>query len=241
MVNVSVCMAVYNGEKFIIDQLKSILNQLGTNDELIITDDKSKDCTISLIKNLKDDRIVLVQNEEKIGIVKNFEKAISLARGDYIFLSDQDDIWFENKIFTQKSDLEKAILSVSDMEIFKSDDNEIIKESFFKDKGIPSANIFLNNLYKNRFVGSCMAFRKDLIPYILPIPKSCPMHDWWIGLIASLRGDIIFQNKILVKHRHHEFNNSFTSLNKSTYSPLVKFIFRFKMLNLILKHRLKIK
>jgi len=228
-------MAVYNGEEFIIEQIQSILDQIGDNDELIITDDKSEDNTISLIQNLKDDRIVLIQNARKLGIVKNFEKAISLAKGNYVFLSDQDDIWANNKVQIQISDLKHAVLSVSDMNIFRSKNFEIIKKSFFTDRRIPKKRLFLNNLLKNRFVGSCMAFRKDLIPFIIPIPRNCPMHDWWIGLIACLKGKVIFQNQILVNHRHHDSNNSDTALKKSTSGILDKFMFRIKILTLILK------
>ena len=94
---ISVCIATYNGEKYIKEQLDSILPQLKKLDEIIISDDKSKDKTLKIIKTLNDSRIKIFTNPKK-GLISNFENAITKSSGDYIFLSDQDDIWHENKI-----------------------------------------------------------------------------------------------------------------------------------------------
>ena len=106
---VSVCLATYNGEKYIYDQLISILKQINKNDEVIISDDCSSDSTISIIKSLNDKRIRIFHHERiACGykgtmktcylVGKNAENALQHARGEYIFLADQDDVWHKNKV-----------------------------------------------------------------------------------------------------------------------------------------------
>ena len=93
---ISVCIATYNGAKYIEEQVQSILYQLSEKDEIINSDDGSKDNTLAIIKSLNDARIKVIHNTLKHGLVSNFENAIKHADGDYIFLSDQDDIWTSN-------------------------------------------------------------------------------------------------------------------------------------------------
>lgn len=88
---ISVCMATYNGTKYIQEQINSILSQFGENDELVISDDGSKDDTCSIISSYQDSLIKLLFNKGKHGFIGNFENALSQCKGDYIFLSDQDD------------------------------------------------------------------------------------------------------------------------------------------------------
>ncbi|MCG2791916.1 MAG: glycosyltransferase, partial [Weeksellaceae bacterium] len=95
---ISVCLATYNGEKYLEAQIKSILKQLSVDDELIISDDRSTDNTISVINKFDDNRIKIFINKNKNGVAHNFENALLKATGDYIFLSDQDDIWADNKV-----------------------------------------------------------------------------------------------------------------------------------------------
>ena len=95
---VSVCLASYNGEKFIREQMESILSELSPFDEVIVCDDGSTDATCSIIMSFNDPRIKLIINNNNIGHVKNFEKVLLLAQGQFIFLSDQDDIWVAGKV-----------------------------------------------------------------------------------------------------------------------------------------------
>ena len=113
---VSIAMCSYNGERFIQEQINSILEQSYSNFELIITDDCSSDKTIEIIKNYQanDTRIKLYQNEVNLGFVKNFEKAISLCTGEYIALADQDDIWTKDKLKTFIENIGENVLIYSD-------------------------------------------------------------------------------------------------------------------------------
>nr|AIA84980.1 Glycos_transf_2 [uncultured Leptotrichia sp.] len=94
---ISVCMATYNGSSFIKAQLESILFQLNTNDEVVISDDGSSDDTLSIIEAFNDPRIRLIEGPKIHSVAHNFEYAIRHSRGDIIFLSDQDDVWLNNK------------------------------------------------------------------------------------------------------------------------------------------------
>ena len=98
---ISVCMSAYNGEKYIYRQIKSILDQLKRDDELIIYDDASVDKTLDIIKSFYDPRIRLITGEENVGFLKGFQCAMEQAKGEYIFLSDQDDLWMPNKLEKQ--------------------------------------------------------------------------------------------------------------------------------------------
>ena len=97
---ISVCMASYNGEKYIKEQIDSILKQLSDEDELVISDDGSTDNTLSVIQSIHDKRIKLIHNQGEHGYSRNFENALKNSKGDYIFLSDQDDVWKDNKVET---------------------------------------------------------------------------------------------------------------------------------------------
>ena len=95
---ISVCIASYNGARYIREQIESIVAQLDDNDEIIVCDDHSTDDTVAIVKSLPYQQIRLVENEKNLGYTGNFEHCIALARGEYIFLCDQDDIWKPNKV-----------------------------------------------------------------------------------------------------------------------------------------------
>ena len=111
--NISVCMATFNGEPYILQQLISILSQLGEEDELIISDNGSSDKTLSIIESLNDPRIKIF-NYKYLSISGNFENAIKNANGDLIFLSDQDDIWMDGKVESFRNALKCASVVLSD-------------------------------------------------------------------------------------------------------------------------------
>lgn len=129
---ISVCMATYNGQKYIEEQLRSILQQISDEDEIIISDDGSKDETLSIISTIDDSRIKIYVNDGTHGFTHNFENALSKSNGDIIFLSDQDDIWTENKVQTVLKELEKVDFVTHDCITVDSEMN-VLSQSRFKD------------------------------------------------------------------------------------------------------------
>lgn len=204
---VSVCMATYNGEKYLNDQVLSILKQLGENDELVVTDDNSTDGTVQILKSIKDDRIRIYSNETTLGYTKNFEKAISLSNGKYIILADQDDVWFDDKVSVTLKYLENYDFFECDAKITDKDLNVIV-ESHNKDLNV--RNGFLPNFFRCRFLGCCMAFRADMKDRILPFPKNMVVspHDYWISMVAQMYYRCIVIDEPLMLYRRHEGTTS---------------------------------
>jgi glycosyltransferase involved in cell wall biosynthesis len=204
---ISVCMAVKNGGRFLAPQLDSILPQLNANDEIIISDDHSQDNTKDVASSFNDLRIRFIKNPKK-GLVQNFESSLTESRGEIIFLADQDDVWMPNKIKATLPLFNENDLVMSDCRIV--DDNlATIHDSFYtlnsSRKGV------VRNLYRNSYMGCCMAFKKSVLAKALPFPKDLIIHDQWLGLIAELNGNVAFIQDKLVLHRRHQKNASSTS------------------------------
>lgn len=233
---ISVCLTTYNGGAYIKEQLDSILMQLGTTDEIIIADDGSSDNTISILESYDDARIQIYKNNYK-NLILNFEFALMKAKGDYIFLSDQDDIWLPNKVSTCLDFLISHDIVVTNCKVV--DNNlQIINESFFELNN--SKQGLWSNLIKNSYLGCCLAFRKEVLIKALPFPKSIPMHDIWLGFISELFFKTKFIPEPLLLYRRHGKNESPTAEN-SPYNLLRKLKFRFNIIRnlptLFLKHR----
>ncbi len=218
--NISVAMATFNGEKYIKEQLDSILVQLNKNDEVIISDDGSTDNTVSIINSYNDSRIKLINGTHN-GIKKNFENAINNCNGKYIFLSDQDDIWEPNKINKVLETFNKYHCScvIHDCVVFNSDNNEIIYNSFFSFR--KSKKGIIKNIIKNSYIGCCMAINSNIKDKILPIPNDIYMHDQWIGLICEKNNGSIFINDKLIRYRRH--NNTVTNLKHNSILKMIKY------------------
>lgn len=222
---ISVCIATYNGEKFIKEQLVSILSQLEKDDEVIISDDNSNDCTLSIIYELNDPRIKIHINQTRKGVVGNFENALNKSIGDYIFLCDQDDIWLENKVEVCMNALMNADLIMHNVQVIDAYGN-ILYPSFFKLRGTQKG--YFRNFIKNTFIGCCLAFRRSILNYVLPIPNVV-IHDMWIGLLASRKGHVELIDQPLMLYRRHCSNASPTS-EKSTLTLRKKITYRIKIL-----------
>jgi glycosyltransferase involved in cell wall biosynthesis len=209
---ISVCIATYNGDQYIIEQLLSILNQLGPNDEIVISDDSSTDLTVFKIKSLNDKRINLIENQAFGSPIYNFENALKNASGDYVFLSDQDDLWHPDKVqdilrLLLDSDLVLHDCYITDNRLNYSD------QSMF---GRLNSKVGLwSNIMRNSYMGCCMAFKKEVLIKALPFPKSIPMHDQWIGLVGEMFFKVTFSNKKLIYYRRHSNNVSPTGLISS--------------------------
>lgn len=223
---ISVCIATYNGDKYIEEQILSILNQLSDEDEIIISDDGSKDKTLKVIDRLNDGRIQVFKNNNRHGVVPNFENALKHASGEYIFFSDQDDIWKRDKVKICIDNLYDSDLVVHNS-IVKFQDGEQSDMDFFELR--KSGIGFIKNITRNTFVGSCMAFRRNVIDYILPFPKHVLWHDMWIGLMVEMNGKTKFiDNKLLIYRRHGD--NASPTSEKSSFSKWFQFKYRLQML-----------
>lgn len=220
---ISVCIATYNGEKYIEEQLRSILSQLSINDEIIISDDYSTDNTVDIIKKINDKRIKIYFNQENKGYVPNFENTLKKATGDIIFFSDQDDVWLPNKIKKCIQKLRYCDLVVTDAKVV--DDNlNIIEESLFK--VVNTKTGFFNNLIKNRYYGCCMGFKKEILQKVLPFPKwySVCAHDRWIPIIGEMYYKVGLIKEPLLLYRRH--NNNISFFGKSGNSLAKKIMIR---------------
>lgn len=205
---ISVCMASYNGEKYIKEQILSVLENLTQEDELVISDDGSTDFTKDIINEIiyNDCRVRLIDGPRK-GVIANFENAIINARGEYIYLCDQDDLWEYDKVScVQKCfENEKCTLVIHDADIVNQD-GEVINSSFFRFHRTKKGTV--NNIIRNSYIGCCMAFKADMLKYILPIPQNIEMHDQWIGVINDIKGKTVYLDKVLFHYRRHDNNVS---------------------------------
>jgi glycosyltransferase involved in cell wall biosynthesis len=226
MTGISICLASYNGARFIGQQIESIRTQLTPDDEIIIADDGSTDNTVNIINQFGDPRIRLILNSQKEGFVRNFEKLLTLAKGKYIFLSDQDDVWEKEKISSVLQCLESYDLVLTDCSII-NEQGEKLLDSYFHAK--KSRRGIVKNLIRNSYMGCCMAFHRKVLDKVLPFPCDLVAHDQWIGLIAEKYFRVYFLNELLVMYRRHGKNYSFTG-EKSPYGLLEKINYRLNML-----------
>lgn len=203
---VSVCVGTFNGERFIEPQLASILAQLGTDDEVIVSDDGSTDGTLERIRRFEDARVRIFE-APRLGVTRNFENALARASGRYLFLSDQDDVWLEGKLAASCEALETHSLVITDCKVANVDGTPM-HESYFALLG--SGPGVLRNFLRNSYLGCCMAFRRELLELALPIPPGVA-HDYWIGMLGELIGQPLFLRRALLLYRRHGANASFAA------------------------------
>ncbi len=228
---ISVCMATYNGEKYIKEQLSSILSQLSEKDEIIVSDDSSTDKTVEIIESFQDKRIKILKNNKFRQPNLNFENTLKYSKGDIIFLSDQDDVWVKNKVEIILNQLKKYDLIVSDAFITDKKLN-ITNESLFSE--VNSNRGILKNIIKNTYYGCCMAFKREVLKKALPFPKTREIgHDLWLGIIADRYFKVKFLKEKLIYFRRHE--NTLTTIKKSKRRLIVKLLGRVKVLYYFLK------
>lgn len=215
MEKVDILLATYNGKKYIKEQLESILNQTYSNFTLFISDDLSTDGTYEILEQYskKDERIKLFKQEKNLGVVANFEFLLGKVEDKYYAFSDQDDIWLPDKIEKSLNKLitEKADIVFTDLEVVDNNLNTISKSYWelkeFKNK-IVKHNGF-NALYLNNYVTGCtMLAKSETIKKCMPIPKNSKfiLHDYWIALITSQTGKIVFIDIPTIKYRQHKNN-----------------------------------
>jgi len=209
-VRVSVCMATYNGQEFVAEQVESILAQLTSVDELIIVDDASTDGTLDVVRHLNDPRIVFLPNEENSGYVASFEKAITASRGDYIMLSDQDDVWLAGRVETLVNALQAKNFVASNFSVFGGPANRFHKLQLKEaDSRRWVANLITTWIGVRPYYGCTMAFRAAVKELILPFPDFLTeTHDQWIAIVANLNQDMIHVEAPTVARRLHDENTT---------------------------------
>lgn len=203
---VSIAMCTCNGERFLREQLDSLVAQDYPNLEIVVVDDQSSDSTFQILKEYarKSPRFQIHRNEQNLGFRKNFEKAISLCSGEFISLSDQDDIWFPHKISALVENIGEASLIYSNVQLVDENANPI-------DKNYPPAHLlegrcYLGLLFDNCVTGHTCLFRKSDLAKAFPIPDNVKMHDYWIALVAAANKGLKLHSPVLSLYRQHSNN-----------------------------------
>lgn len=219
-------MTTYNGEKYLKEQLDSILNQTYKDIEVIICDDCSTDRTKKILQEyaLKDSRVKFFLNDYNLGFKKNFEKAANLCNGEYIAFSDQDDVWELTKLQESLDKIkDNKLLCTNSLEV----DSDLNSLGYTLREGMGITNIphdnetILRNLIHHNFVqGSTILAKTDFIKKNTPIPDEIQFHDWYFGILAATENSLIYLDTITLKYRQHERNQ--TSNRKHTLLNYLK-------------------
>lgn len=226
---ISVCIAAYNGSRFIEKQLNSILKQSRSVDEVIICDDCSSDSTVEICRRfIKENALenwCVYENEKNVGYCLNFYGAIEKAKGDIIFLSDQDDEWYENKVEVMCRVLEQndniKVLS-SRYDVIDTDSNVIENSgiTYLGDTFDGSlTEVSVDSLIGCSFVrGFATSFKSEIKQFLKPIDvKSLLAHDWFINIIGAIKGKSMIINSKLCAYRYHTTNVSLSSMKRNTF------------------------
>ena len=220
--NVSVALAAKDGALFLSAQVESILLQLdeARGDELIISTDPSADATKEIAAGFaqKHPHVKHISGPGK-GAQANFEYALNACTGSHIFLSDQDDIWMPDKVEQVRKAFEAsgAALIVHDARIV-DEQLQLLSPSYFAlRKSGPGT---LKNIYKNSYMGCCMAVEAQVLDAALPFPPHIPMHDQWLGLVAQRHLAVHFLPMQLVQYRRHD--NTVTSGTHATIGQMIE-------------------
>ena len=204
---ISIAMTTFNGAKYILEQLESFAWQTRLPDELIVTDDGSTDNTVQILEEfaLKSPfEVRIYRNEVNLGYARNFDRALSLCTGDLIFLSDQDDVWFDDKIEVVVAvaiNFSDALLFINDAELALEDCSPLGLTQF--------SQILALGLSESEFtMGCCMALRKELLRLVLPVSEMSDSNDAWINKISCLIESRYVIKKTLQYYRRHCGNAS---------------------------------
>lgn len=218
-VNVDVVLATYNGQRYLQQQLDSLLGQTVANTRILIGDDGSSDDTLALadqyaVKHPERVRVLPKEQGGK-GACGNFNRLLSATDAPYVFLCDQDDVWDEDKISVSLSYLrelesmhgsETPILVHTDLRVV--DQNlKTISDSFFEFQKLDAqASTFKQLLVQNMVTGCTVVVNRALLNKALPIPEGAIMHDWWLALVVTAFGKIGFVDRATMSYRQHGAN-----------------------------------
>lgn len=231
-------MATYNGTKTLTKQVQSILKQLTFEDELIVIDDCSQDATLTLIQTLTADfvgQVIIKQNAINSGPIKSFEKALALATGDIIMLSDQDDEWYADKVerVCTEFKVNNADLVVHDAVVIGRQGEQIDGSWNHYNHNDVHQNI-LGNFIKNGYTGAMMATSRRLLDVALPFPNEIEMHDQWLFLVAKKKRFkiVVIEESLMAYVRH---GGNVTGMTKRSKREML--IGRYRMFNNYLRLR----
>lgn len=213
VMRVSIAMATHNGDKYLREQLESFTAQTRLPDELVVCDDCSTDRTMNILEDFAKCApfpVRIYRNETSLGYSRNFERAISLCSGEIIFLSDQDDSWFPEKI--------EAFL-----EVFCSNESPLVVvcDALLTDSHLNPVGLTIVQqiqsvgfLPQSHVHGCCTAFRNELLSFILPVPHDFTATDSWIHYIGFLLNRRFVISRPLQYYRRHGVNTSDWIANK---------------------------
>lgn len=220
---ISIAMTTYNGDNYLREQIDSILAQTINDFELIICDDCSTDSTWNILSSYSsiDPRIKIYRNEENLGYLKNFEKAMGLCKGEYIALSDQDDIWMANHLAVLRDLIGDKVMACGNSELIDSNglSFNISLDKIDSFDYVPvdwKQNLMQIVFFRNPYRGAEMLIRKDFLSHLLPFPNGVWFHDTWIAVLSCLMGGCEYTSQILSKYRIHDDN--FTKSRKKKRS-----------------------
>ena len=195
-VSVSVCVALFDGQQYVGRQLRSILEQLEPQDEVIIIDDRSTDSSLAAVRKVRDGRIKIFTNRKNEGHVYTFLRAIRKSSGDVIMLADQDDIWAPGRRRVLVDEVVRSGFKALVTGRFrKIDESECFLDQrrYGPNTDMPKSLLracfyFLKG--PSDYYGCCMAFGFQLKPYILSLKIPIDVHDHWIVIVALLTGEV---------------------------------------------------
>lgn len=216
MSTIGIIMATYNGEKYLKEQIESILSNTCTEWHLSIYDDGSTDHTFSIIKEYEKkypDKITGYKNKENLGVKHNFLNAIKNEAYEYVMFCDQDDVWLPDKIGITYQKMLEAQNKNPSIPITIFTDAKLVDEklnvlynSYFRTSNLDVKKVDLSHiLMENKLIGCTVMINKEVIQN-LKIPVSLRMHDWWIAILTSSFGKIEFLDQPTILYRQHAAN-----------------------------------
>jgi glycosyltransferase involved in cell wall biosynthesis len=241
---ISVCIPTYNGSLHIERQLRTILDQIGPRDEVVISDDRSTDDTLAIVRHMGDRRVKVfthppVENPYRgpsrtiYAIYRNVEHALTKARGEVIFLADQDDEWLPDKVVRVMKEFKRGVELVLHDNTVVDGRGDVVMDSYFERFSHPDRN-WLHFALKGFYQVSAMAFTREVARRALPFPRMVLAHDQWIACVEWTHGRrISFVHQPLMLYRRHGEN--FSECTGQSHNSLgFKLKYRIDMLRALL-------
>jgi glycosyltransferase involved in cell wall biosynthesis len=219
-------MATYNGERYVARQLMSILSELAENDEVIVVDDQSTDRTVEEVKRIGDRRITIHVNDRNRGEVFSFSRAMALAKNDFLFLSDQDDVWIPTRVSIMQQRLISSGVGVVSSNFEWMDANDELIDVPYDGVASRDSKRHLRNIVdiflgKTNYFGCAMALRREFVGLVVPIPSFVESHDLWIALASNLAASNAHLDERTLRKRRHASNTTSTVSTRSVYRKLI--------------------